>query len=57
MVRAWWVDLGQQKATPTRNTHAYQLLSTIFNTALSDKSVIVNAEYADWIRELVVRGG
>jgi integrase len=42
MVRAWWVDLGQRKATPTRNTHAYQLLSTIFNTALADKAVIEN---------------
>jgi integrase len=42
MVRAWWVELGQQKATPTRNTHAYQLLNTLFNTALGDKAVIEN---------------
>jgi integrase len=42
MIRAWWVDLGQRKATPARNTHAYQLLSTIFNTALADKAVVEN---------------
>src|SRR5258708_39459536 len=42
MVRAWWVDLGQRKQTPTRNTHSYQLLNTIFNTALADKAVIEN---------------
>jgi hypothetical protein len=30
-VRAWWVGLG--KKTPTSNTHAYQLLRAIFNTA------------------------
>jgi hypothetical protein len=36
-VRAWWVGLG--KKTPTRNTHAYQLLKTIFNTAREDRAV------------------
>ena len=39
-VRAWWVGLG--KKTPTRNTHAYQLLKTIFNTAVEDKAVTEN---------------
>ena len=39
-VRAWWVGLG--KKTPTRNTHAYQLLKTIFNTAVEDKLVAEN---------------
>lgn len=39
-VRAWWVGLG--KTTPTRNTHAYQLLKTIFNTAVEDKLVLEN---------------
>jgi integrase len=40
MVRAWWVDLG--KKTPTRNTHAYQLLKAIFNTAREEKAVTEN---------------
>ncbi|MCV6982986.1 site-specific integrase [Mycolicibacterium pulveris] len=40
MVRAWWIGLG--KATPTRNAHAYQLLRTIFNTAVADKVVSEN---------------
>jgi integrase len=35
MVRAWWVGLG--KETPARNTHAYRVLRTIFNTAIEDK--------------------
>lgn len=39
-VRAWWVGLG--KKTPTRNTHAYQLLKAIFNTAIEDKRVTEN---------------
>ena len=39
-VRAWWVGLG--KKTPTRNTHAYQLLKTMFNTAVEDKLVLEN---------------
>ncbi|WP_460356375.1 site-specific integrase [Mycobacterium sp. ZZG] len=39
-VRAWWVGLG--KGTPTRNTHAYQLLKAIFNTAREDKVVTEN---------------
>jgi integrase len=39
-VRAWWVGLG--KKTPTRNTHAYQLLKTIFNTAREDRAVAEN---------------
>lgn len=39
-VRAWWVGLG--KATPTSNTHAYQLLKAIYNTAVSDKAVAEN---------------
>ncbi len=39
-VRAWWVGLG--KNTPTRNTHAYQLLRAIFNTAREDKLVTEN---------------
>ncbi|MGE2835124.1 tyrosine-type recombinase/integrase [Mycobacterium sp. SMC-4] len=39
-VRAWWVGLG--KDTPTRNTHAYQLLKAIFNTAVADKAASEN---------------
>lgn len=39
-VRAWWVGLG--KKTPTRNTHAYQLLKAIFNTAREDKLITEN---------------
>ena len=39
-VRAWWVGLG--KDTPTRNTHAYQLLKAIFNTAREDRVVTEN---------------
>jgi integrase len=39
-VRAWWVGLG--KTTPTRNTHAYQLLRAIFNTAREDKLITEN---------------
>jgi integrase len=39
-VRAWWVGLGNK--TPTRNGHAYQLLKTIFNTAVEDKLVAEN---------------
>lgn len=41
-IRAWWVALCFEKKTPTRNTHAYQLLKTIFNAALSDKLVAEN---------------
>jgi integrase len=40
MVRTWWIGLG--KKTPTRNTHAYQLLRAIFNTAREDKLVPEN---------------
>jgi integrase len=39
-VRAWWVGLG--KKTPTSNTHAYQLLRAIFNTAREDKLITEN---------------
>lgn len=39
-VRAWWVGLG--KDTPTRNTHSYQLLKTIFNSAIADQMILVN---------------
>ena len=39
-VRAWWVNLG--KETPTSNTHAYQLLKAIYNTAIADKAVTTN---------------
>jgi integrase len=39
-VRAWWVGLGKQ--TPTSNTHAYQLLRAIFNTAREDKLITEN---------------
>jgi integrase len=39
-VRAWWAGLG--KETPTRNTHAYQLLKAIYNTASGDKLVTEN---------------
>lgn len=39
-VRAWWVALGAEKKTPTRNAHAYQLLKTIFNTAVREDKVI-----------------
>lgn len=35
MARIWWIGLG--KETPTRNTHAYQLLKAIYNTAVGDK--------------------
>lgn len=41
-IRAWWVALNAEKSTPTRNTHAYQLLKTIFNTARDDKVVAEN---------------
>jgi integrase len=40
MVRAWWVGLGS--ATPTANSHAYQLLKAIFNTAVEDKAATEN---------------
>jgi len=39
-VRAWWVGLG--KKTPTSNTHAYQLLKAIYNTAVEDKAATEN---------------
>ena len=39
-VRAWWVGLG--KDTPTSNTQAYQLLKTIYNTAVEDKAATEN---------------
>jgi integrase len=39
-VRAWWVGLG--KATPTSNTHAYQLLKAIYNTAVEEKAATEN---------------
>ena len=39
-VRAWWAGLG--KETPTRNTHAYQLLKAIYNTAREDKLITEN---------------
>jgi integrase len=39
-VRAWWVGLG--KTTPTSNTHAYQLLKAIYNTAVEDKAATEN---------------
>ena len=39
-VRAWWVGLGRD--TPTRNTHAYQLLKAIYNTAVEDKVATEN---------------
>lgn len=38
-VRAWWIGLPQ---TPTRNTHAYQLLRAMFNTAREDKLITEN---------------
>lgn len=41
-IRAWWVALNADKKTPTRNTHTYQLLKTIFNTARDDKAVAEN---------------
>jgi integrase len=41
-IRAWWVALSAEKKTPTRNTHAYQILKTIFNTARDDKAVAEN---------------
>lgn len=40
-VRVWWAELSN-KETPTRNTHAYQLLKTMFNTALADRVVSEN---------------
>ena len=39
-VQAWWAGLG--KETPTRNTHAYQLLKAIYNTAREDKLITEN---------------
>jgi integrase len=39
-VRAWWVGLG--KETPTSNTHAYQLLKAMYNTAVEDKAATEN---------------
>jgi integrase len=39
-VRAWWAGLG--KATQTSNSQAYQLLKTIYNTALEDRLVNEN---------------
>jgi integrase len=39
-VRAWWIDLD--KDTPTSNTHAYQLLKAIYNTAVEDKAATEN---------------
>ena len=39
-VRSGGWSLG--KKTPTRNTHAYQLLKAIFNTAVQDKLVTEN---------------
>jgi integrase len=39
-VRVWWGELD--KDTPTRNTHAYQLLKAIYNTALQDRLVTEN---------------
>ncbi|SBS73425.1 Integrase [uncultured Mycobacterium sp.] len=39
-VRDWWV--GLDKETATRNTHAYQLLKAIYNTAVVDKLVAEN---------------
>lgn len=41
-VRTWWVELGKGKKTPTRNTHAYQLLKAIYNTAVQDKIATEN---------------
>lgn len=38
MVRAWWVGLGKETPTPTSNTHAYQLLKSIYATAVEDKA-------------------
>lgn len=40
VVRAWWVGLGNE--TPTANTHAYQLLKAIYNTAVEDKAATEN---------------
>jgi integrase len=40
MIRAWWV--GLDKETPARNTHAYRVLRTIFNTAIEDKILTEN---------------
>ncbi len=39
-IRVWWIGLG--KETPTRNTHAYQLLKSIFNSAMADQMITVN---------------
>jgi integrase len=39
-VRTWWVSLGNE--TPTSNTQAYQLLKTIYNTAVEDKAATEN---------------
>jgi len=39
-VRAWWAELGRE--TPTTNAQAYQLLKTIYNTAVEDKVVREN---------------
>jgi integrase len=39
-VRAWWAGLGRE--TPTSNTHAYQLLKAMYNTAIEDRAAKEN---------------
>lgn len=41
-IEGWWIALTARKATPTRNRHAYQLLSAICNAAVDDKVLLVN---------------
>lgn len=40
MVRTWWVGLDSK--TATANSHAYQLLKAIYNTAVEDKAATEN---------------
>lgn len=40
LVRSWWATMD--KATPTKNSQAYRVLRTIFNTAVSDKILTEN---------------
>lgn len=40
-IRGWWIEL-LSRGTPTRNTHAYQLLKAMFNTARADRLVSEN---------------
>src|ERR1700739_361505 len=40
MIRAWWI--GLPKGTRSRNSHAYRVLYSIFDTAIEDKLIKEN---------------